>query len=229
MNTIIVEDIEVEVVKKNIKNMNLSVHQPDGRVRLSVPRRVSEENTRLFIISKLGWIKKHRERIASQSIETPKEFVSHESHYLFGNAYTLNIIESKSKQRVEIQDNYINLYVRPRSTIEKREKIMSEWYRENLKNVIPKYIKKWEDLIGVTISEWRVKLMKTRWGTCNIRDKRIWINLELAKKDLKFLDYIVVHEIVHLLERNHNDKFKSHMDIYLPNWREIQDELNGLN
>ena len=229
MNTIIVEDIEVEVVKKNIKNMNLSVHQPDGRVRLSVPRRVSEENTRLFIISKLEWIKKHRERIASQSIETPKEFVSHESHYLFGNAYTLNIIESKSKQRVEIQDNYINLYVRPRSTIEKREKIMSEWYRENLKNVIPKYIKKWEDLIGVTISEWRVKLMKTRWGTCNIRDKRIWINLELAKKDLKFLDYIVVHEIVHLLERNHNDKFKSHMDIYLPNWREIQDELNGLN
>ena len=229
MNTIIVEDIEVEVVKKNIKNMNLSVHQPDGRVRLSVPRRVSEENTRLFIISKLGWIKKHRERIASKSIETPKEFVSHESHYLFGNAYTLNIIESKSKQRVEIQDNYINLYVRPRSTIEKREKIMSEWYRENLKNVIPKYIKKWEDLIGVTISEWRVKLMKTRWGTCNIRDKRIWINLELAKKDLKFLDYIVVHEIVHLLERNHNDKFKSHMDIYLPNWREIQDELNGLN
>lgn len=229
MNTIIVEDIEVEVVKKNIKNMNLSVHQPDGRVRLSVPRRVSEENTRLFIISKLGWIKKHRERIASQSIETPKEFVSHESHYLFGNAYTLNIIESKSKQRVEIQDNYINLYVRPRSTIEKREKIMSEWYRENLKNVIPKYIKKWEDLIGVTISEWRVKLMKTRWGTCNIRDKRIWINLELAKKDLKFLDYIVVHEIVHLLERNHNDKFKSYMDIYLPNWREIQDELNGLN
>ena len=229
MNTIIVEDIEVEVVKKNIKNMNLSVHQPDGRVRLSIPRRVSEENTRLFIISKLEWIKKHRERIASQSIETPKEFVSHERHYLFGKPYILNLIESKSKQRVEIQDNYINLYVRPRSTIEKREKIMSEWYRENLKNVIPKYIKKWEDLIGVTISEWRVKLMKTRWGTCNIRDKRIWINLELAKKDLKFLDYIVVHEIVHLLERNHNDKFKSYMDIYLPSWREIQDELNGLN
>lgn len=228
MNTIVVDNIEIEVIKKNIKNMNLSVHQPYGRVRLSIPKRVNEENARLFIISKIEWIKKHRNRIKLQSIQTSKEYVSSEYHDLFGKAYILKVIESKSKEKVELEGKYINLYVRANSNVEKREKIMREWYRTNLKDIIPEYIDKWEEIIGVSVNEWGVKLMKTRWGSCNIKDKRIWINLDLVKKDLKFLEYIIVHEIVHLLERYHNDNFKSYMDKYLPNWREIQNELNIL-
>jgi predicted metal-dependent hydrolase len=122
----------------------------------------------------------------------------------------------------------MDLYVRPGQTIEKRERIVSQWYREELKRLIPEYIEKWEDTIGVTVNEWGVKLMKTKWGTCNEQDKRIWINLELAKKNPKCLEYIIVHEMVHLLERNHNDRFKAYMDEFLPNWKSIRDELNEM-
>jgi hypothetical protein len=122
----------------------------------------------------------------------------------------------------------MDLYVRPGHTKEKRERIVSQWYREELKHLIPEYIKKWEDTIGVTVNEWGVKLMKTKWGTCNEQDKRIWINLELAKKNPRCLEYIIVHEMVHLLERHHNDRFKAYMDEFLPNWKSIRDELNEM-
>lgn len=141
----------------------------------------------------------------------------------------LNVIETNLKQRAEINNNtYIDLYVRKNSTKDKREKIMIEWYREHLKKVVPEYIEKWEEIIGISLNEWGIKLMKTRWGSCNIQAKRIWINLELAKKNPRCLEYIIVHEMVHLLERKHNDRFKAYMDKYLPKWREVQKELNGL-
>ena len=147
-----------------------------------------------------------------------------------GHPYILNVIESKEKQRVELRDRkYMELYIRPGHTKDKREKLLREWYRKELKALIPEYIQKWEKIIGVKVEDWGVKLMKTRWGTCNVRDKRIWINLELAKKNSRCLDYIIVHEMVHLLERKHNEQFKAYMDRFLPNWKSIKKELNGLS
>lgn len=229
MDNLVIDDIDIEVIKKNIKNINLSVHPPDGRVRLSVPNRMNDDEIRRFAISKLGWIKKQRKKFKEQKRQFPKEFVSGESHHFMGNKYLLNVIETKSKQRVEINNKYINLYVRENSTKEKREKIMNEWYREYLKSTIPKYIEKWEKIMNVSVNKWGVKLMKTRWGSCNIRAKRIWLNLELAKKNPRCLEYVVVHEMVHLLERLHNNRFKAYMTKYLPNWKSIQNELNGLS
>jgi len=229
MNNIVINDIEIEVIKKNIKNVHLSVHPPAGRVRLAAPENMDEEAIRLFAISKLSWIKKQRKEFDTQERQSVREFLSGESHYFMGSRYLLNVIESSEKQRVELRNKkYMDLYVRPGHKKEKRERIVSQWYREELKRLIPEYIKKWEDTIGVTVNEWGVKLMKTKWGTCNEQDKRIWINLELAKKNPRCLEYIIVHEMVHLLERHHNDRFKAYMDEFLPNWKSIRDELNEM-
>lgn len=229
MNNLLIGDINIEVISKNIKNIHLSVHPPNGRVRLAAPKTMNDEALRLFAISKLSWIKKQRKRFKNQTRETPREFISGESHYLFGKRYLLNVVETKSKQRVEIANNrYLNLYVRKNSTKEKREKIMNEWYRSELKLQIPKYIEKWEKIMNVSVNDWNVRKMQTIWGSCNIQEKRILINLELAKKNPRGLEYIVVHEMVHLLERNHNDRFKEHMDKFLPNWRAVRNEINGI-
>ena len=228
MDKILVENIEIDLIRKNIKNIHLSVYPPEGRVRLAVPARMNDEDVRLFALSKLGWINKQRNKFMTRDRLPEREFVSGESHYYLGAGYLLNVIETRGKQHVKLRDSkYIDLYVRPESTGEKRQKIMTGWYREKLKELIPPYINKWEEIIGVRVNDWGVKLMKTRWGTCNVRDKRIWINLELAKKNPRCLEYIVVHEMVHLLERHHNRRFKAYMDEFLPGWKAIKDELNG--
>lgn len=228
-NSLVIENIDIEVIKKDIKNIHLSVHSPSGRVRLSTPKSMNNESIRLFAISKLSWIKKQRNKFANQTRETPREFVSGESHYFLGNRYLLNVIKTKSKQRVEIANNkHLNLYVRKDSTKEKREKIMIEWYRRELKLQISEYIKKWEKIMDVSVNDWNVRKMKTIWGSCNIQDKKILMNLELAKKNPKGIEYVVVHEIVHLLERKHNDRFKSYMDKFLPDWRAIQNQINEI-
>jgi hypothetical protein len=228
MDKITIGNIDIDLIRKNIKNIHLSVYPPDGRVRLAVPERMNDEAVRLFATSKLAWITKQRKKFSEQDRQTAREFVSGESHYYFGTRYLLNVVETTGKQHIELRGNkYIDLYVRPESTVEKREKIMSDWYRQSLKKIIPAYIKKWEAIMGVTVNDWGVKLMKTRWGTCNVQDKRIWINLELAKKNPQCLEYIIVHEMVHLLERHHNEKYKAYMDKFLPNWKSIKDELNG--
>lgn len=228
MNTMKINDMEIEVIKKNIKNIRLSVHPPYGRVRLAVPIRMNDEEIKDFLISKLAWIEKQKSRFKIQEAPIPDEFLSGENHCFFGNEYILNVLETTGKQHVKVYNNEnINLYIRPNSTKEKREKLIIEWYREELKKVIPRYIEKWEPIIGVKVEDWGVKLMKTRWGTCNTQAKRIWINLELAKKNPRCLEYLIVHEMVHLLERKHNDNFRSYMDNFLPNWREIQAELNS--
>ena len=229
MDKITVGNINIDLVRKNIKNVHLSVYPPDGRVRLAVPEKMNDEAVRIFAVSKLAWIIKQRKKFGLQERQTEREFISGESHYYFGTRYLLNVVETTGKQHVELRNNkYIDLYVRPESTAEKREKIMSDWYRHSLKKIIPDYIKKWEEVLGVTINEWGVKLMKTKWGTCNVQDKRIWLNLELAKKNPRCLEYIVIHEMVHLIERHHNDNFKAYMDKLLPNWKSIRDELNCL-
>ncbi|MGB4438197.1 MAG: SprT family zinc-dependent metalloprotease [Sedimentibacter sp.] len=230
MKSIILDNIEIEIVKKNIKNIHLTVHPPYGTVKLSVPERMSNEAINKFAISRLSWIKKQREKYKFQEKIVPAEFISGESHYFLGTKYLLNVIEKEGKQHAELRNNeYINLYVRPGNTAEKRGEVLTEWYRSNLKTIIPEYIEKWEKIIGVSVKEWGVKLMKTRWGTCNTQAKRVWINLELAKKNTMCLEYIVVHELVHLLERHHNNIFYGYMDKFLPEWKVIRNNLNNLN
>jgi predicted metal-dependent hydrolase len=229
VNQITIGETNLEIIRKNIKNVHLSVHPPDGRVRLAVPEKMDEEAIRLFAISKLSWIKKQKAKFHEQDRQSPREFVSGESHYYLGTRYILNVIESTGKQYIEFKNNkYINLYVKPNTSIEKREKIITKWYRDQLKMMIPEYIEKWQDIMGVTVNEWGVKLMKTKWGTCNTEAKRIWINLELIKKNPRCLEYIIVHEMVHLLERTHNNRFTAYMDKFLPNWKSIRDELNDM-
>lgn len=158
MNKIMIKDIEIEVVKKKVKNMNLSVHSPDGRVRISVPKKIEDEVVKNFLISKLPWIKSQRAKYELQEISPPKEYITGEAHYYLGSAYLLNVVETSGKQYAELDGNHINLYVRPSMTVETRSKIMTEWYRERLKEIIPEYIEKWEPIIGVKVKDWGVKL-----------------------------------------------------------------------
>jgi len=230
MTKIIIDDIEIEVTKKNIKTIRLSVHPPNGEVKVSASKRMTDESIRVFILSRLSWIKKQRLRFDNQEKIPEMEYISGESHYYFGERYLLNVIYgSTNKSKVEIRnDEYIDLHVKIGSNKEKKEKAMKEWYRKKLKASIPPIIEKWEKNMNLKVNDWGVKQMKTRWGTCNINAKRIWINLELAKKPLHCLEYIIVHEMSHLLERGHGERFKSIMDKYYPQWKEVKAELNGM-
>ncbi|NLK52727.1 MAG: M48 family metallopeptidase [Syntrophomonadaceae bacterium] len=230
MGKLMVDGIEVQLFKKNIKNLHLSVLPPNGRVRISAPKRMDDEAIRLFVISKLSWIKKQRSRFENQERQPEREFVSGESHYLWGKRYLLNVIyTNKRKQGVEVRNmTYLDLFVSENSDKEQRQIVMREWYRTEIKALIPLLIEKWEPIIGVKVESWGVKLMKTKWGSCNTVARRIWLNLDLAKKNPACLEYTVVHEMVHLLERLHNERFMAYMDNFLPNWRSTKAELNGL-
>jgi predicted metal-dependent hydrolase len=229
MEQIIISNIKIDVVRKDIKNIHLAVYPPTGRVRIAAPLRVNDDAIRLFAISKLGWIKRHQRKFEGQERISPREYKNRESHYYQGKRYLLNIIEDDKPPKVVLKNKtYIDLFVRPKTPADKRHEIMNEWYRVQLKKQIPELIEKWEKKLKVKVGEWQVKLMKTKWGSCNIEKKRIWINLELAKKPINCLEYIVVHEIVHLLERHHNDKFLYYMDKYLPDWKQTKTELNKL-
>lgn len=229
MHQITVSNITIDIVRKNIQNLHLAVYPPTGRVRIAAPLKIDDEAVRLFAISKLGWIKKHRKNFANQQRETQREYVSGESHYFEGGRYLLNVIYQNAKPKVLIRNKtYIDLYVRQDSNLKQREKVMTECYRERLKENIQPFIEKWQKKIGVDLKDWQVKRMRTKWGTCNIEQRRIWLNLELAKKPLHCLEYIIVHELVHFLERHHNDRYVALMDKFLPNWRFCQSELNRL-
>lgn len=222
-----ISGVEIEVVKKKIKNMHLSVLPPLGRVRISAPIGTNDETIKLFAIKKIGWIKKQIQKFESQPRQSEREYVSGESHYLWGRRYKLELKYTKKANKVETKSSKLVLTVREASTQEQREKIMNEWYRAELKAKLPALIEKWEKIIGVQINDFGVKNMRTKWGTCNVKDKRIWVNLQLAKKPAACLEYIVVHELVHLLEKNHTSVFIEYMDKFLPGWRVTKDELNG--
>lgn len=228
METITVSNITIDVVKKDIKNLHLAVYPPTGRVRIAAPLRTNDEAIRLFAVSKLGWIKRHQRTFVSQDREVAREYVSGESHYFNGKRFLLQVIEHDSTPRVELQHKKIFLYVRTGSTTKQRATVLNEWFRDQLKIQIPELIEKWEKTMKVQLNDWGVKQMKTKWGTCNITAKRIWLNLELAKKPIRCLEYIIVHEMVHLLERHHNDNFVAYMDKFLPQWRTLKKELNNL-
>jgi len=227
MHQIKVNDLIVDVVRKDIKNLHLAVYPPNGRVRVAVPLLVDDEAVRLAVISKLGWIKRQQVQFAEQERQSEREYVSGESHYFQGNRYLLNVIYLDATPKVVIRNNTrMDLYVRPGSDPDQRERILLAWYRKQLREIVPPLIMKWEPILGVSVADWGIKQMKTKWGTCSIEARRIWLNLELAKKPVRCLEYIVVHELIHLLERHHNDRFTALMEKHLPSWRFLREELN---
>ncbi len=226
MHQIEVNGLVVDVVRKNIKNLHLAVYPPNGRIRVAAPMLVDDEAVRLAVIAKLGWIRRQQGKFAKQARQSKREYISGESHYFQGDRYLLNVIYLDERPRVVRRNkSTIDMYVRPRSETWQRERVLLTWYRSQLKEMIPLLIAKWEQIIGVRNTDWGVKQMKTKWGSCNIEAHRIWLNLELAKKPPRCLEYIIVHELVHLLERHHNDRFKALMDQYLPSWQILRDEL----
>ena len=221
-------NIRINVEQKDIKNIHLSVYPPDGQVRIAAPDHMDLDTIRVFAINKLKWIKKQQAVFKNQERETPREFIANESHYFRGERYLLEIIEHATKPKVVLKHHTIELYLRPNTSTQKRKTLLDEWYREQMKAILPEMIEKWEKVIGVKTNDFGVKIMRTKWGSCNIEAKRIWFNLELAKKPLECLEYIVVHELVHLLERNHNTRFVRFMNEFMPKWRFYRDELNRL-
>lgn len=226
--TIELGDIKVEVVKKDIKNIHLSVYPPAGRVRISAPSRMSLDTIRVFVISKLGWIKQQQQKFQSQARETPREYLDRESHYVWGKRYLLRVIESDTAPAVELKHSRMFLHVRPGTDAVKKQIIMETWYREQLKQALPPLIAKWEPLMGVQVARFFVQRMKTRWGSCNPGARRIRLNTDLAKKPRECLEYVVVHEMVHLLEPTHNARFVALMDQFMPKWQFYRDVLNRL-
>lgn len=220
--------LKVQVVKKDIKNMHLAVYPPNGNVRLATPKNVNDETLRLYVVSKLGWIRTQQRRFAKQDRETRRDYIERESHYFLGQRYLLKVVEKNTVPGITLTNKHLILQVRPRTLSEKRELILGSWYRKQLKNLIPTLIAKWEKVMGVKVEAWGVKQMKTKWGSCNIEARRIWFNLELAKKPLECLEFIVVHEMVHLLERKHNDRFIAYINKFLPKWKLYKQELNRL-
>ena len=227
MNTEInVGGISVEVVFKDIKNVHLSVHPPAGRVRIAAPERPSLDTLRIYIISKLEWIRKEQAKLQSQERETQREYIDRESHYLWGKRYLLRVEEVETPPSVTLLHDEILLSVRPKSSYEKRAEVISAWYREEVRSAVAPLIPQFEKTMGVQVNQLFIQRMKTRWGSCNHHKGNIRLNTELAKKPHVCLEYILVHEMVHLLEPSHNERFVGLMDQFMPQWRHHRDELN---
>ena len=224
---ITVVGMRVQILRKGIKNLHLGVYPPYGRVRVAAPLRVNDEAVRLVVIGKLGWIKRQRARFDAQPRQSAREMVSGESHYFLGRRYRLRVVEHDGVPKVVARNRFIELHVRPGMSAGRRGKLLERWYRQQLKQLLPPLVDKWQVSLGVQLAEGGVKKMKTRWGTCNAEARRIWLNLELAKKPVQCLEYIVVHELAHLLERHHNDRFVALMEKHLPQWRLHRAALNA--
>ena len=223
---ITVRSLTVDVVHKAIKNLHLGVYPPDGRVKVAAPLAVSDEAVRLAVIEKFGWIKRQQSKFADQPRQGKREMVSGESHYFLGQRYRLRIVFCAGVSKVVLNRSRMELHVRPELMAEDREQALQEWYRARLKELIPPLLEKWLPALGVELAGWGVRKMKTKWGSCNTKARRIWLNLELAKKPVQSLEYILVHELSHLLERHHNGRFRALMDQAMPLWRLRRDELN---
>jgi len=228
MEQIRLGNITIDVEVKDIKNVHLSVFPPSGRVRIAAPLRMDMDTIRIYAISKLAWIKTQQHKFLTQIREAPREYLNKESHYFLGKRYLLKVIELDAPPLIKVKHNTIELYVRPNTDIRKRQVIMDEWYRLQLKQLAPPVIEKWKKTMGVSINEFAIKKMRTKWGTCNREAKRIWLNLELAKKPFHCIEYIIVHELAHIRERSHNDNFIAIMDNFLPEWKQLKNELNTL-
>ena len=219
--------ITVEIVRKDIKNLHVGVYPPSGRVRVAAPLRLDDEAVRLAVISRLGWIRRQQQSFQNQDRQSQREMVTGESHYFQGRRYRLDVIEHNGPPSVRLINNTsMALSVRPGTSSDKRESVLNEWYRKRLRQQLPPLLAKWQPHVGVTVAELRIKKMKTRWGSCNTEARRIWVNLELAKKPPLCLEYILVHEMLHFLERHHDERFETLMDDLMPSWQLCREELN---
>src|SRR2546422_3143655 len=226
--TIDLGGVTVEVVKKDIRNLHLSVYPPSGRVRISAPLRMKLDTIRVFTITKLGWIRQQQRKLRDQQRETPREYLDRESHYLWGKRYLLQVIEIDGAAMVEVRHNRLVLQVRRAASNEKKQAVLEEWYREQLKRSASLMIDKWEPIIGVKIERFFAQRMKTKWGSCRPESRSIRLNTDLAKKPPQCLEYIVVHEMLHVIEPTHNRRFVTLMDQFIPQWRFCRAELNRL-
>jgi len=226
--TIQLGEIVADVVLKNIKNVHLSVYPPNGHVRISAPERMSLDNIRAYAVTKLDWIKAQQAKLRAQERVTPRDYVDGESHFLWGKRYLLSVMETDSAPHVRVKGRRIQLHVRSGSTAQQREDILEAWLRTQLKAAVPAVIEKWEPRLGVEVERFHVQRMKTKWGSCSPLRQAIRLNTELAKKPVECLEYIVVHEMVHLLEPSHNSRFVGLMRDNMPKWKYYRDELNRL-
>jgi predicted metal-dependent hydrolase len=221
-------DIAVDVEFKDIKNVHLSVYPPTGRVRIAAPARMKLDTVRVFAISRLTWIKQQQRKLRAQERETPREYLDRESHYAWGKRYLLTVIERDQAPDVTLKPNRLIFAVRPGTDIATKEAVMAQWYRDQIKLAVPELITRWESVLGVRVQRFFVQQMKTRWGSCNPRARTIRLNTELAKKPKECLEYIVAHEMVHLLEPSHNARFVALMDQHMPKWQFYRQRLNRL-
>ncbi|MCX2781099.1 M48 family metallopeptidase [Microbulbifer thermotolerans] len=228
MATIEIGSIAMQLNRKAIKHLHISVLPPDGRVRISAPETMTDTAIRMAVISRIPWIRKQQRDFAKQPRQSDREMVSGECHYLWGKPHRLDVQERAGCHEVKVGGGRIRLYVSSGTSTENRARLLLEFYRKVLKKRISDSLDSWQRKIGVSANSWGVKKMKTKWGSCNIEAKRIWLNLELAKKPPECLEYILVHELVHLLERKHNERFKAYMDKFLPDWQERRNLLNSL-
>ena len=226
--SIVLGEITIEVTRKAVKNVHLSVHPPDGRVTLVAPRETRFEAARAYAIAKLGWIRDQQEKLRSQARETPRQYVERESHYLWGRRYLLSVEERDAKPKVTLDHKRIHLSVRPGSGRDKRAEVIHAWHRCMLHEAIPPLIDKWERKLSVQVSRYFLQRMKTKWGGCNPKARTIRLNTELVKKPKDLLEYIIVHEMAHLIEPTHNERFIAVLDKHYPTWREAREELNAL-
>lgn len=225
---IVLGEVQIETVYKAVKNVHLTVHPPNGRVTLVAPTGTRPEVARAYAISKLGWIRQQKAALKSQARETPRQYVTRETHYLWGRRYLLRVVELDAKPQVKLDHKHITLQVRPGSSLEKRAEVMHEWHKALLHEVVPKLLERWAPRLGVKVSGYFLQRMKTQWGSCNPRLGNIRLNTELVKKPKDLLEYVVVHELAHLLESTHSDRFVALLDQHYPGWREARAELNEL-
>ena len=220
--------LPVHIERKAIKNLHLGVYPPNGRVRVAVPLSINDSAVRLAVINKLGWIRRQQKAFAQQPRQSPRQMVSGETHFFQGRAYRLRVEETGNFPRVSLRNRTtLLLQTSKTNTAIQREHAIQEWYRARLKELIPQLLDKWQPILGVEAEHWGIRKMKTKWGSCNSYAKRIWLNLELAKKPVQCLEYLVVHELAHLIERTHNDRFLAILNKAMPKWRLFKQELNA--
>jgi predicted metal-dependent hydrolase len=227
-NAIDLGDQQAEVIRKDIKHVHLSVYPPDGRIRISAPKGMSLETIRIYAITKLDWIRQQQRKLLAQERETPREYLDKESHYVWGKRYLLRNVEAVGSAKVELKHSTLEIHLRPGSDMDKRHVVLESWYREQIRKAVPALLIRWETQLGVRPNRVLVQRMKTKWGSCNPISGHIRLNTELARKPPVCLEYIVVHELVHLLEATHNARFQLLMDDAMPHWRQIRSELNQL-
>ena len=224
---IVIDEIEIQVTKKNVKNMNLYVKPPDGRVVMSVPNRISDEKIESFVRKNLEWIRKRQKYFAQLPQQTAMKYETGDTIYVWGKQYQLKVLYENKKSTLTLEGNTAIFTVRENSTAEQREKFVTEWYRSILKTEIETFLAKWETVTGLHADSWQIKKMKTKWGTCNVRTRKLWFSLQLAKLKPECLDYVVLHELLHLEVPNHGADYAAMLDFYMPNWRVIHQQLNA--